>query len=166
MTEFHREVGLYRYTEAHELENLAMTLWNWGIIYQRLIESIRSGNWEAIDKKSGHRALNYFWGFDSGAIELLIGKLVPEGTRVLAEHLVSAVKSGELSPFYGLPDPPEEGAEPFIRGAWILKGLREKGWLLDNVKGRIPAPEELRPEVRLLAQTQGIGSLAGSPLQE
>ena len=166
VNEFHREVGLYRYTEAHELENLAMTLWNWGIIYQRLIESIRSGNWEAIDKKSGHRALNYFWGFDSGAIELLIGKLVPEGTRVLAEHLVSAVKSGELSPFYGLPDPPEEGAEPFIRGAWILKGLREKGWLLDNVKGRIPAPEELRPEVRLLAQTQGIGSLAGSPLQE
>ena len=157
--EYHREVGLYRYTAEHKLENLAMTLWNWGEIYRRLIESIRSGQWDAIDKKSGPRALNYFLGFDAGAIDLRIEKTVPDSVSYLARHLISGVKRGELSPFYGIEDPQDESADPFLRGARIMKALKEKGWLLDNIAGHIPSLEELRPGVRPLAEAQGLPSL-------
>ena len=157
--EYHREFGLYRYTADHRLENLAMTLWNWGEIYRRLIESIRSGNWEEIDKKSGHRALNYFWGFDAGAIDLLIGKNVPESVAYLARHLVSAVKNGELTPFYGIADAQDAGADPVVRAVRILTALQEKDWQLENIVGHIPTLGELRPEVRPLAEAQGVENL-------
>ena len=32
----------------------------------------------------------------------------------------------------------------------------EMGWLLDNIVGRIPAPEEFNPEARLLLMAQGV----------
>ena len=158
--EYHREVGLYRYTPQHRLENLAMTLWYWGEIYRRLIESIRSGSWETVDKKSGHRALNYFWGFDAGAIDLQMGENVPEGVAYLAHQLVKDVKSGAISPFYGIPLPPEAASDPAVHAAAILKGLKAKDWLPDNTAGHIPFVSKLRPEARLLAETQGIDSPA------
>ncbi len=157
--EFHREVGLYRYTPEHELENLAMTLWDWGVVYQRLIESIRNRNWEDEEKKSGHRALNYFWGFDTGATSLSIGENIPEGVAALGRHLAAAVKNGTLSPFYGIADTEDQAEDPALKGTQILNALKERGWLLENITGHIPSTEELRPEVRLLAETQGIRSL-------
>ena len=159
--EFHREVGLYRYTPAHELEHLAAVKWYWGEIYKRLIDSIRSGNWEEIDKKSGHRALNYFWGFDAGAVGLDIRESVPEGVAYLARHLTAEVQKNELSPFYDLSDQTAE-ADPSARGLRILQGLKERGWLAENIEGHIPAAEALRPEARPLVKLQGPESLGAS----
>ena len=164
--DYHREFGLYRYTETHELKHLAMTLWNWGIIYQRLIESIRSGSWDEIEKKNAGQALNYFWGMDSGAIELLQEENLPEGAAQLARQLTADVRSGILSPFYWISPVPEAKTEPSVQAGRILRALRERGWLLDNIVGHIPAVEELRPEVRLLAETQGIKSLDDGFLNE
>ena len=159
--EFHREFGLYRFTEEHEVENLAMTLWNWGEIYRRLIESIRNGGWEDVEKKSGPRALNYFWGLDSGAIELQISESVPEGVAYLARQLAAGIKNGTVSPFYGTEAPGADKAELSLRGPAVLKALKERGWLPENAVGHIPGVEALRPQVRPLALTQGIESLKG-----
>jgi basic membrane lipoprotein Med (substrate-binding protein (PBP1-ABC) superfamily) len=159
--EFHREFGLYRFTEEHEVENLAMTLWNWGEIYRRLIESIRNGGWEDVEKKSGPRALNYFWGLDSGAIELQISESVPEGVAYLARQLAAGIKNGTVSPFYGTEAPGADRAELSLRGPAVLKALKERGWLPENAVGHIPGVEALRPQVRPLALTQGIESLKG-----
>ena len=157
--EFHREFGLYRYTEEHQLESLAMTIWNWGVIYQRIIESIWNGNWEDVDRKSRQRAVNYFWGLDSGAIDLVMDKNVPDGVARMAKFLLSQVKEGELSPFSGILEAHGDNVPKEERKAIVLKDLMEMGWLLDNVKGHIPTAEALRPEVRRLVELQGIGSL-------
>ena len=157
--EFHREFGLYRYTEDHELESLAMTLWNWGVIYQRIIESIQNGSFEDEDRKSGHLALNYFWGLDAGAIDLLINKSVPEGVARLARFLASSVKNGALAPFYGVLQSENEILSPAVHSTLVLKNLQESGWLIDNVEGHIPDSEDLRPGVRDLVEAQGIKSL-------
>ncbi|MBR3036017.1 MAG: BMP family ABC transporter substrate-binding protein [Lachnospiraceae bacterium] len=157
--EFHREFGLYRYAEDHQLESLALTLWDWGVIYQKIIESIWNGNWEDVDKKSGRRAVNYFWGMDSGAIDLVIDKNVPDGVVRMARFLLTQVKNGELSPFSGILEAQDENVSKDERKGAILKELMEMGWLLDNVKGHIPSVSELRPEVRQLVELQGIHSI-------
>ena len=156
--EFHREFGLYRFTEAHEVENLARIFWNWGEIYRRLIESIRTGGWEDVEKKSGRRALNYYWGLGAGAISLKIEESVPEGVAFLAGQLTAAVQSGAVSPFYGVPGT-EATTELSARSPAVLRALKEKGWMPENAIGHIPGEETLRPEVRQLVKLQGIESL-------
>ena len=158
--EFHREFGLYRYKEDHSVESLAMTLWNWGVVYQKIIESIRNGSWESVDKKSGRRALNYFWGFASGAIDLLINKNVPAGVARHAQFLVSCIKNGGLTPFDGVFLAENVSLPLSVQSDLVLKGLKGTGWLLDNIEGHIPSADKLRPEVRNLAELQGIQSLS------
>ena len=153
-----RDFGLYRYNDDHEIESLAMALWNWGVIYQKIIESIRNGSWEDVRKKSGHRAMNYFWGFDSGAIELIINKTVPDGVSRLARFLVSSIRTGAMEPFYGILTSQEGQITDDTDESLLMKDLMEMGWLLDNIVGRIPSPEEFQPEARLLMEAQGVRS--------
>lgn len=157
VNEYARDFGLYRYTDSHEVESLAMTLWNWGVIYQKIIESIQDGNWEDVDKKSNRRALNYFWGFNSEAIELIINKSVPDGVARLARFLASSIKSGAMTPFYGILRSQEAVISSEVKGTLPMKDLTEMNWLLDNIVGHIPTIEDLRPEGRALMMVQGTG---------
>ena len=151
-----RDFGLYRYNENHEVERLAMALWNWGVIYQKIIESIKNGSWEDIRKKSGHRAMNYFWGFDSGAIELIINKDVPDGVSRLARFLVYSIRTGAMEPFYGILTAQDQAITDDADESLLMKDLMEMGWLLDNIVGSIPSPEEFKPEAKLLLEAQGV----------
>ena len=151
-----RDFGLYRYNDNHEIESLAMTLWNWGVIYQRIIESIRNGSWDDVRKKSGYRAMNYFWGFDSGAIELIINKTVPDGVARLARFLVYSIRTGAMEPFYGTLTSQSKAITDDADESLFMKDLMEMDWLLDNIVGRIPSAEEFKPEARLLVEAQGV----------
>ncbi len=133
VNEFARDFGLYRYTDNHELESLAMTLWNWGVVYQKIIESIRNGNWEEVDKKSNRRALNYFWGFRSGAIDLIINNRVPDGVARLARFLASSVRSGAMEPFYGILRSQDRTIHAEINDSMSIYDLTEMDWLLENI---------------------------------
>ena len=151
-----RDFGLYRYNDDHEIESLAMALWNWGVIYEKIIESIRNGAWDDVRKKSGHRAMNYFWGFDSRAIELIINNTVPDGVSRLARFLVSSIRTGAMEPFYGILTAQDKTITDDEDESLLMKDLMEMGWLLDNIVGRIPPAEEFNPEARLLVEAQGI----------
>ena len=151
-----RDFGLYRYNENHEVERLAMALWNWGAVYERIIDSVKNGGWEDIRKKSGHRAMNYFWGFDSGAIELIINKTIPEGVSRLARFLVSSIRTGAMEPFYGILNSQNGTISDDEDETLLMKDLMEMGWLLDNSVGSIPPSEEFKPEARLLLEAQGV----------
>ena len=151
-----RDFGLYRYNENHEVERLAMALWNWGVIYQKIIESIKNGSWDGVRKKSGYRAMNYFWGFDTGAIELIINKTVPDGVSRLARFLVNSIRTGAMEPFYGVLTSQDQTIIEDADESLLMKDLMEMGWLLDNIVGRIPSPEEFTPEARLLLLAQGV----------
>ena len=155
-SEFSRDFGLYRYTETHELESLAMTLWNWGVVYQKIIESIQNGIWEDIDRKSQRRALNYFWGFSSEAIDLIINNRVPDGVARLAHFLAANIKSGAMTPFYGILHSQDGVIQSDPKASLSMKELTEMNWLLDNVVGHIPALDDLTPEGRSLMMLQGI----------
>ena len=133
-----------------------MALWNWGAVYERIIDSVKNGGWEDIRKKSGHRAMNYFWGFDSGAIELIINKTIPEGVSRLARFLVSSIRTGAMEPFYGILNSQNGTISDDEDETLLMKDLMEMGWLLDNIVGSIPPAEEFKPEARLLLEAQGV----------
>ena len=149
-----REFGLYRLTaEGHE--NLAMTVWNWGILYQKLIESIQSGSFTELDKASGLRALNYWWGMDTDVIDLFLSKNVPEATLRLVEFMKAAIRDGSFSPFSGILRSTEGPVTTDESAALTPAEIMTMHWLNENIIGTLPTPEELTPDGRAIMAVQG-----------
>ena len=150
-----REFGLYRLT-GNGRENLAMAVYDWGILYKRLVVSIENGAFEDIDKTSGKKALNYWWGMDADVVDLLISGHVPESTRRLADFLKEHVRTGALSPFDGL---------SYLSSAVSNKDghrrpepmeIATMDRLYENIVGSIPQPEELSEDAKVLLSVQGL----------
>ena len=90
------EYGTWLIDEAGRLRPLASPCWMWGKLYENLIRTVLSGSY---DQKKAPEAINYWWGMDSGVIDVQMTELVPEGIRTLAASLMDQIKSGALLPF-------------------------------------------------------------------
>jgi hypothetical protein len=64
-----RQFGLYRYVDG-QTQNLVMPVWNWGVFYEKMIQSILAGSYQSEGNAMG-QALNYWWGMSAGVIDLL-----------------------------------------------------------------------------------------------
>lgn len=147
--------GTYKLNDDGSLLPLAVPCWNWGPFYQKVVESILDGTWNSQEKQSS-KAINYWWGMKSGVIDIQLSDAMPDGTRRLAELLKGQIISGTLNPFSGKIFDQDnvlrnDGNEPLTPEALI--GM---DWLCDNVDGRIPDYEELRPESRETVRILGI----------
>ena len=74
-----RQFGLYKYENGEAL-NLVMPLWNWGVFYEKMIQSILAGSYQN-EGNSDNRALNYWWGMSAGVIDLICSGNVPHAVR-------------------------------------------------------------------------------------
>ena len=137
-----RAFGLYRVTEKGR-ENIAMTTVNWGVLFQLLIDSIQSGRWENESRLSGGKALNYWFGFSNGVLELFYSHTVPERTREFVDRLKREIKNGTLLPFSGVIRSQEGPVTEDASDALSPKEIATMDWLNENIVGSLPAPETL-----------------------
>lgn len=134
-----RAVGLYDNT-GEKPKNLAIAIGRWGKFYQKLLYRILDGNWKSDAK--GSSAISYWWGMDSGVVEVIYSRSLPDGVRQLAELLKEAICSGRIGPFTGtLKD--QNGdikySDPIpMKPQDILK----MDWLAENVIGILPEEEK------------------------
>ena len=134
-----RAVGLYDNT-GEKPKNLAIAIGRWGKFYQKLLYRILDGNWKSDAK--GSSAISYWWGMDSGVVEVIYSRSLPDGVRQLAELLKEAICSGRIGPFTGtLKD--QNGdikySDPIpMKPQDILK----MDWLAENVIGILPGEEK------------------------
>lgn len=147
--------GLGRVTKDG-LDNLVLPVWNWGVYYEKIIQSILNGTYRAEQEKT-RKSLSYYWGMSSGAADMVFSGRLPKGIRYMGETLCKAVKSGICQPFYN----PSQEADGRI--AWETQeqtiGLEEiltMDWLEDNIVGAIPEYSELSKQVREVVDEIGI----------
>ena len=147
------EYGTYRIDEAGRLCPLASPCWMWGKLYENLVRTVLSGSY---DQKKAPEAIHYWWGMDSGVIDVAMTELVPEGTRTLAATLMNEIKTGALLPFKR-PLVSQDG-EVKNDGSRDLSSreLLRMDYLMDGVEGAIPAYEELLPMSRALVRELGL----------
>lgn len=129
----------------------ASPVWVWGKLYENMIKSILSGNEDRKDVP-----VNYWWGMDSGAIDVAVSGIVPEGTGTLASVMADKLKKGEFSIFRERMisqdgDVISDGSKP-LQSLEILRMDR----LLDSIEGRIPAYDEIFPMSKALVRELGI----------
>ena len=130
---------------------VASPVWVWGKLYENIVRSILSGSAE-----ERTQAVNYWWGMDSGAIDVTVSDLVPKGVLKLAETLTGMLKQGSFDIFSQRLTAQDgtliaDGVTP-LSSMEILKMDR----LSDIVEGHIPEYDEVFPMSKALVRELGV----------
>ena len=133
------------------LTPIASPCWMWGKLYERIVRSVLSGS---VEKKE--QAVNYWWGMDSGVIDVTLSKLVPDGVRNLAAVFTDKLRKGDYDIFSERLKAQDgsliSDGETTLSSLELLKMDR----LSETVEGRIPEFSELLPRSRALVRELGL----------
>ena len=100
--------------------------------------------------------MNYWWGMDSGALDVELSEQLTQGVRGLGEILKKGLASGTLHPFrIQILD---QSGTVRSDGSRDLSPEEIMGmdWLCDNVEGQIPPFEDLLPASREMTRLLGV----------
>ena len=133
--------------------NLATPFWDWGTMYEKIVESIIDGSWKHLPDS---KAINYWWGMDSGAIKIKLNEELPDGVLTLGKILSKGLQNKTISPFQ----------TKIIDQNGMLRNdgshdilpieLVQLDWLCDNIDGSIPPYDALTQESRETVRALGI----------
>ena len=150
-----RAFGVYSSLNG-DIQNLAMPVWNWEKLYHGIVRSILTGAWEDEDENNADRALSYYMGMSTDAIDIICSKAVPVRLHRLVDLLHERIRSGAFLPFVG-PIYDQDG-ELRVDKDTVLTPLEiiSMDYLARNVEGRIPKFHELVESAQALVELQGI----------
>lgn len=148
------EYGTYLVKQDKSLTPLASPCWLWGSFYERVIRTILAGNWEqGIDNQ---KAMNYWWGMDSGVIDVVLADHLPESMRYLADMLRYSLQHGTLDIFHRRITAQDGTLKNDGTVHFTPDELLHMDWLCDNVDGRIPQFDEILPFAQPMVRELGV----------
>jgi len=138
-----------------ELIPLATTRWKWGHFYIRVIETIFNGAWTNTGSES-YKAINYWWGLNSGVIDLNLAENLPEGLSWLTGVVRQGMIDGSAEIFHNfLRD--QNGIVRNEGGHGLSpEEIMRMDWLCEGIEGHIPDYDELRDIARPLVRYLGL----------
>jgi len=149
--------GLFTTSPSGEIRPIASPCWMWGTLYEKIVRLILGGNY---DKKDASEAVNYWWGMDSGATEVILADDIPDGIRYLANILTDGLKAGTLDPFM----------QRLVSGdgTVVCDGINKPTSMqllhmnkfAGSVEGRLPEYGELLPKSKALVREMGAHLIA------
>ena len=149
------QFGLYNMAD-HELVNLAVPVWNWGIFYEKTVKSILNGTWKQEVPKDKNASINYWWGMSSGMIDVICSNHLPSGTRQLIELLKKSICTGDFNPFFGTIHSQDGVIHDSATDSITAEEIVTMDWLADNIIGSIPTMDDLVDDARPIVELQGI----------
>ena len=153
-----RRFGLYHIC-GETPDNLAMTTWHWGKLYEKIVRTILNGTWKGDDAAIGNRAINYWWGMSAGVVDLICSQDLPHGTKRLVDLLRSNICADVLIPFSGEMLAQDGTVMNKAEQTISPKEIITMDWLAENVVGSIPSILDLTEEARAVTKMQGLSSL-------
>ena len=134
---------------------IASACWDWGRLYEQMIQSILNGAWDISDP-SHSSAVNYWWGMNSGVIDVIYPDNLPSGVKQLADILKSDLKNGLIQVFRCVMKD-QEGHLRNDGELWMNpEDIMRMNWLLDSVIGEIPSVDKLMPMARETTKLLGL----------
>ena len=155
-----RDYGLCRRLPSGLLQPLGLPVWRWDIFYQAIIRSILDGTWET---GANGRAINYWWGMKSGAVELSYSQELPGGPLQPLDLAAKQLQDGILHIF---------PIKSYAQGHKLCspkgpiyspKELMEMDWLDECVEGSLPHYDELNAKTRFLVDINGLDIIKQAP---
>ncbi len=148
--------GLYLKSKGQLKNHLAMPVWNWGVFYDKIIQSVINDTWKKNVQKTGYESLNYWWGISSGMIDVICSAKIPPRTRQLVSLLKQAMSDGMFHPFSGEIASQDGTVHSSDENGITPKEIVMMDWLVDNIKGKIPTIEELKENAKPVVRAQGV----------
>ena len=135
----------------NKITPIASPCWMWGKMYEKIIRNSLSGTIE----KNDSQAINYWWGMDSGVIDVKLTDLIPEGVKSLALSFIDQVKKGTYDVFSQ--KLLAQDGSTICDGETKLTSLEilQMNKLAENVIGEIPEYKDLLPMSRALVKELG-----------
>lgn len=144
--------GTYWVDDHGILTSLGSPYWHWGKLYEHVVRSVLDGSWD----KSKGKAVNYWWGMDSGVIDVKLAKNLPDGVAALAGILRQGLQQGMVNPFHRLIRSQDGTVKNDGSRNFTAEELLHMDWLCENVHGFIPAFDQIQPFARSIVRTLGI----------
>lgn len=156
------EYGTY-FVNDGALTPLASPCWLWGTFYEKVARALLHGTLE-----SGKEALalNYWWGVESGVIDVVLSEKLPESMRCLAEMLRSNLRQGTLDPFFRRIVQQDGSVMNDGSRHFTPEELLKMDWLCENVDGIIPEFSDVLPFAQPLLRELGIHKESIPPEKE
>ncbi|MGN0774700.1 MAG: BMP family ABC transporter substrate-binding protein [Candidatus Ventricola sp.] len=152
-----RAFGLYHEKDGY-IHNLAMPVWNWEKLYQGIARSILSGAWTDEANGNADRAMSYYMGMSTDAIDLLCSQRLPPRVRRLVDLLHERIRAGAFLPFVG-PILDQDGSVRVEADmALTPQEIIRMDYLAQNVIGRIPEIDELTDVAKVIVSLQGVSA--------
>ena len=147
------DYGTYLVADSGALVPLGSPCWLWGKFYENVVQSILSGAW---NNETTQRAVNYWWGMDSGVIDVKLSERLPEGLRSMAEILKRGLRDGTIDPFFRRIVAQDGTVKNDGTRAFTPDELLHMDWLCSNVEGVIPSFNEIEPFAQPMVRELGI----------
>lgn len=147
--------GTYLVEDSGRLTALASPCYLWGRFYENVIRSILSGAWD--QERDASKAVNYWWGLNSGVIDVKLADSIPPGLAVLAQMLRKGLKQGAIDPFARtIRDQSGKVMHTADQGSFSPDTLLRMDWLCENVDGEIPDYAHIAPMAQPLVRELGV----------
>ena len=141
--------------DSGRLTALASPCYLWGRFYENVIRSILSGAWD--QERDATKAVNYWWGLNSGVIDVKLADSIPPGLAVLAQMLRKGLKQGSIDPFARtIRDQSGKVMHTADQGSFSPDTLLRMDWLCENVDGEIPDYAHIAPMAQPLVRELGV----------
>ena len=148
------EYGTYLVESDKTLTPLASPCWLWGSFYERVIRTILAGNWE--QHRDSQKAMNYWWGMDSGVIDVELSRKLPESMRYLTDMLRYSLQKGTLDIFHRRITAQDGTLKNDGTLHFSADELLHMDWLCDNIDGCIPQFDEILPFAQPMVRELGV----------
>ncbi len=146
--------GTYLIEDDGSLLHLGSPCWMWGKFYEHVVQSILSGTW-AQGNDSG-KAVNYWWGMDSGVIDVTLSEKLPDSLMQLADILRKGLQDGSIDPFRRKLVAQDGTIINDGSRSLTPEELLHMDWLCENVDGSIPEFDTLLPYSQAMVRELGI----------
>ena len=150
----HGNYGTYTVKEDGTLLHLGSPCWMWGKLYEHVVRSVLNGTWNG--GKNVTRAVNYWWGMDSGVMDVELSPNLPEGLLALANHLRLGLQNGTIDPFFRKIIAQDGSVKNDGTQHFYPRDLLHMDWLCENVVGAIPSFDQILPYSQSMVRELGI----------
>ena len=150
----HGAYGTYFIGKEGALTPLASPIWLWGNFYEKVVRDLLDGKWD--QGRGSQKALSYWWGMDSGVIDVQLSDQLPDSMQYLANVLRQGLRSGAIDPFARRIVDQNGKIRNDGTKVFTPDELLHMDWLCDNVVGHIPEFDEVLPFAQATVRELGL----------